>query len=321
MLLYASEIASLIGRHRYQPSHVGVVKVWQRMDHQSYEQAKDRQLYTVETELELDKQIKLDTNKIESTLDISDTSKVVEVQLNTAIHEPNGAFKAHKLNKETLQLLQESNPEEKHEVMRALCNVSDLELRPEVMARINIEVEKATKITEPAKLQEQCDLIMSIPRKADSEKIKAQVKSLVYKHRGTLTEAKAIALYEQEYGCTVKLQNSIFYKKPVGEAVVGGKVDGVVNDRLIEVKCRQNRFFDALPDYEFVQIQIYMKLTHCTVCDVIQHFRNDIKIETHEFDEDAWDRIAEGVTDFAQDFSKFLVDEHMQDKFMKQFYS
>jgi hypothetical protein len=319
MLLFASEIASLIGRHKYQASHVGLVKVWQRIDHQSYEIAKDRQLYVVETDLELDKKIKLETKKINATLNQSNVKDIVQEQLTTPIHDANDTFKAHKLNKDTLQILADSTLEEKNEIMRALCDVSDLQLKPDVIARINIEVEKATKITEPDALQKQCDVIMSIPQKADSQKIKAQVRSLVYKHRGTANEARAISAYEQHYDCTVKLQNSIFYKTPVGLAIIGGRVDGLVGDRLVEVKCRQNRFFDTLPDYEYVQIQCYMKITGCTVCDVVQFYNNEIRVDTHEFDIDAWDRIAEAISDFATGFEIFLDSHDLQDQFMDQF--
>ena len=40
-----------------------------------------------------------------------------------------------------------------------------------------------------------------------------------------------------------------------------GKIDGIENNELIEVKNRRNRLFEFIPLYEQIQTEVYFRLT------------------------------------------------------------
>ena len=290
--------------------------MWQRIDYEGFECAQERADYVSTTDKKIEEDVKLTASEGNLTNTLANVDALLKAEFNT----PLVSASAHKLTPETLQTLAKMPEADTQDAIRALCGIDDLQLRPDVVARINTEIQNAAVLQDPDAIQKKCDLIMSLPKKSDSAKVKQHVKSLLYKHRGTKGEQTAIQQYEKEYDCTVKMQNSIFYRKKLNDTVcIGGRVDGIVNDRVIEVKCRQNRFFDAVPDYEYVQIMTYMALTDKSSCDVVQFFRNEIRVDSFDFDEEAWHHIRDAVVAFAESFCQFIDDEQMQDEFMKQF--
>ena len=69
---------------------------------------------------------------------------------------------------------------------------------------------------------------------------------------------------------------------------VCGKIDGVLDNTLIEIKNRRNRLFEFIPIYEQIQTEIYFRLTNLENGKLIQNY-NDT---TSEFliykNEDLW---------------------------------
>ncbi|CAM9400436.1 unnamed protein product, partial [Sphacelaria rigidula] len=94
--------------------------------------------------------------------------------------------------------------------------------------------------------------------------------------RGTQNEHKGIASYEKAKRVKLHGKNTQFHIKRIGETStrtkvnVGGRVDGLTNDKVIEVKSRRHRFFSTLPLYEKVQVQAYMFLTDKPIAEVVQ---------------------------------------------------
>ena len=108
---------------------------------------------------------------------------------------------------------------------------------------------------------------------ATIELIKQELKSMIQKKRGNLFEKKGINQYEKKTNRVVTARNSEMFEKTITTTsdytvVIRAKVDGIdrENDCLIEHKNRVRRLFEEIPDYEKVQLEIYMRLTGLSSC-------------------------------------------------------
>ena len=95
------------------------------------------------------------------------------------------------------------------------------------------------------------------------------VKSEIQKDYGSRLESKAIEDYEAKEKVKVYDSNLKFHKIPIGkvndtEVWVGGRIDGKVGERVVEVKNRMKRFMNPLPKYDVAQLQTY-SCTYWTV--------------------------------------------------------
>lgn len=75
---------------------------------------------------------------------------------------------------------------------------------------------------------------------------------------------------------------------------VGGRVDGIRGDRVVEVKNRARRLFRRVPDYEYVQVQAYMQaLTAsgrpCSLTELTQRCGDDASTAEVERDDAFWE--------------------------------
>jgi hypothetical protein len=97
---------------------------------------------------------------------------------------------------------------------------------------------------------------------------------------------------EREIKSKVETPNTFFKKKIVTDLgvklTIGGKVDGIASifsrktesgreKVLVEIKNRQNRFFDKVPLYENIQVQIYLWILNLDKCYFIQRFNGKNK--------------------------------------------
>jgi len=101
----------------------------------------------------------------------------------------------------------------------------------------------------------------------------------------------------------IKQTNKTYFKKtglltPIKqyEWAILGKIDGLANGVLFEIKHRKNTFFYPLPLYELIQIHAYMFLTDKSSCSLMQCARRrraGVYSETAKiyFDADFWNDV------------------------------
>src|SRR5437763_15533716 len=72
-----------------------------------------------------------------------------------------------------------------------------------------------------------------------------------------------------------------------------GYINGVERNqnRVIEIKNRQHRFFNHVPLYEQVQCQAYLFLTEVEICEHTESFRSELKSTTLRFEPVFWDQV------------------------------
>ena len=108
----------------------------------------------------------------------------------------------------------------------------------------------------------------------------------------------------------IKDNNSKLYKMRLfslneHEIYVCGKIDGIENNELIEIKNRRNRLFEYIPIYEQIQIEVYFRLTGLETGKLIQNY-NDT---TSEFAIKTNNTLWESILDELQIACKIIIDQ------------
>jgi len=158
------------------------------------------------------------------------------------------------------------------------------------------------------------------------------VRQRVRQAYGTYRETASIQTIEQQTSAKVQHNNAKFYKTQVGvvgtppclTVKVGGRIDGLVNGVLREIKNRRGKFPDVLPLYDVVQVHCYMKLLQAdarcsdlpTLATVSEHRKSRgqtwSRDTTVAWDETLWQTVVEGLKRFARVFLLLLQDPQAQ---------
>ena len=78
-------------------------------------------------------------------------------------------------------------------------------------------------------------------------------------------------------------------------------MDGLTPDKVVEVKCRRNRFFTSLPMYEKVQAQAYLFLTGKPAVEVVQKYDGLTRSDEYAADAEFWGEVCDKALVFASD--------------------
>lgn len=153
--------------------------------------------------------------------------------------------------------------------------------------------------------------------------------SAINTKNGLDNELSAITMFENLYNVVVNNKNDQIYKTFINKQdnliihniILNGAVDGIVDNKsIVEVKNRQNKFFDDVPIYERIQILAYMKLTNLYECYHVQKFKNDITVTEVKYDKESfykeWKNIETGLISFIEYFEKIYFSINFQDLFL-----
>ncbi len=321
-----SDIASLTGYNRYQNSAESIKKLLQE---QLLRYKRKNEIVEIKKNIDDEDIIDIiktdivDNTRLKTTLD--DLEIKLEKEKDTKIDKIKNIIINNevKLNPNKLEIKLEKdtmvdNTEldlslHKEIVVDNICeNIIKTVKSKKLRNKLNLIKEKT--VSDDAKIE----LIQSTTENIINEKhnkIKGNVSSFVVKRYGTTNELSAIQLYEKENNCIIYGNNEKLYKQQINNFSICGKIDGFVeiNDEkyLVEVKNRQNRFFKYIPDYEKVQIMVYMFLTKTEKAIHIQKYNGSIKHEIFDrvdiFNDMMWDNVIERlniIADFVEEYKK-----------------
>ena len=188
----------------------------------------------------------------------------------------------------------ESEPESEPD-FKTLCNVGNINPK--------MYIDKITPVTNSNEIVESlveslAPIVNTIP--ITMPEIKNIVQSEIYKQHGKRTESyvedwineNVGTLTDQQKGAGINIitHNDVRWR-------VFGKVDGIVNDSVVEIKNRQNRLFHYVPEYEKVQCQLYMHIFKKPLCKLVQHYKNQYIVDDLCYDKDYVLDILEKLTD------------------------
>ena len=147
-----------------------------------------------------------------------------------------------------------------------------------------------------------------------------QTESLINKTHGTLSEQSAIDIFENKYDCKLDISQR-YYKSLVIESnginwFVGGKLDGIHDDYIVEVKNRTKGFFSYVRDYENTQIQLYLLLTDHKYAKLVEKFRESIKVTDIERDQYYIDKIFTCLKIFIKNMERFINNKTLKMEYL-----
>lgn len=309
LVLFVSELAACIGRHRYQSVPSATLKVWQRIDPAAVEAAALR-VHTTTTVRREDEPLPA---CVEQKLGPALQSQAAELQESIA------AVCKQPLQEVTPALLTAARAAATSTSgdLLALCHT------PALSAAGTESVQQAVAAVTACTGPVPDGLLVAALTAATVGHVVTpqQVQGAVYKQRGCQGEAKAVAQYEQKTASKITQRNSKFFKKQLSPLLLlGGRVDGISADgtKLVEVKCRQRRLFDTIPDYERVQLQAYMYVTGIHCCDWVQQYDGETRVRSVAFDPAAWEGMAAAALAFGDTVQALLTDETAQDTLLHE---
>ena len=99
---------------------------------------------------------------------------------------------------------------------------------------------------------------------------------------------------------TIRRKNDKIYTFKVWGISIRSKIDGVeyeddVPVRLVENKRRRNRLFNEIPEYEKVQLEVYLRTTNLKYALHIENFKDDNNVIEYIRDDIFWDDITTGI--------------------------
>ena len=297
LVIFASEMSACVGMNKYKSVEDAKLSVWQRWDPPSFRAASKPQKSAEEVFASLGPSVRDLVSRAVS----SETERAATNIVENAMNE-----KANVATDEAVDaiLLAKSKKQSVEDACKNLVG------GPEIA----IALEK--------KLKQDCGAT-DVKRAIDSvlvkdvEEAKESVVREVNTRRGIKNEHRGIASYEKSKRVKLSDKNSKFHIKRIGETTlgtpvsVGGRVDGLTPDKVVEVKCRRNHFFNTLPIYEKVQIQAYLFLTSRRVAEVVQKYDGLTRSDEYASDIGFWSEVCDKALIFASGLEKSIVDHRM----------
>eukprot|EP00879_Flechtneria_rotunda_P008415 GHRR01008815.1.p1 GENE.GHRR01008815.1~~GHRR01008815.1.p1 ORF type:complete len:337 (+),score=85.87 GHRR01008815.1:198-1208(+) len=157
----------------------------------------------------------------------------------------------------------------------------------------------------------------------------ASITSLINTERGKRDESAAIAMQTQQQGMAVVESNIHIYYITLSSpdwqlgVCLAGKVDGWLADSnaICEVKNRQHRLFNAVPIYERVQVEAYLRVTQADSCQFFEKYQNSSWSTKLTKDEELWQKVLQGLEQFVAAFHDLEHDLQLQEEVVKRTHS
>ena len=177
------------------------------------------------------------------------------------------------------------------------------EISKTVLNKVSEKSVKTNCTDESKKLQNNIQAnLKKVMKNKNIDKVNEYLTGHINKTRGIVNENKIIEKYEKKNNTKIKDNNSKLYKMKLFDIephsiYICGKIDGIENNSLIEIKNRRNRLFEFIPLYEKIQTEIYFRLTNLTQGKLIQNYNDTQSIFDIQSDDELWNTILSELMD------------------------
>ena len=97
---------------------------------------------------------------------------------------------------------------------------------------------------------------------------------------------------------------------------IGGRVEGVTNGVLVEVKKRKNKLFNYIPDYEMIQVQVYLEMFNINNCIFVEEYSNNTVRYDIGRNSNEWISIKSDLIKYGNMFIDILKDKEKMASFI-----
>lgn len=303
--LYASDLAACIGKNQYQSVDDAKIKVWMRRDPEAFVRAQQRVNVRHHTREEI----------------VRDLPIGIGESISRAVNDPSEAGAS--LAVEKMMTSPANDAGHACAIRDAIVHDTGIETVCDKLSGKSHLLPRMKKLGTDCTVEDVRKVLESVAV-GDVAEARDAVVHAVNTKRGRRNEASATDAYEASKRARVSGRNDRFLRTKIGETssgtdvLVGGRVDGVTDDRVVEIKCRRNRFFSCLVPYERVQIHAYMVLTGKDKADLVQRYNGNVKATTYAFNETFWGEVLEGAVEFAEELEELEASESLQDELLLQ---
>ncbi len=111
-----------------------------------------------------------------------------------------------------------------------------------------------------------------------NKKLQHEIEKIIMVERGTYFESKDI----KNLSFDIRIDNSLKKKQLfefehnniIYKIIIGGRIDGYVNETtILETKHRRDRLFNFIPEYEMVQMEMYLYILDLKKCIHVENFQ------------------------------------------------
>ncbi len=163
---------------------------------------------------------------------------------------------------------------------------------------------------ETARLERQAAAVASLAAAEPAQVAEATARAALLR-RGELREATVLDSVAAREGQAVAQRNDRLLRHEGNGFVLTGRVDGVVADgRVVEVKTRRN-WFARPPDYDVVQLQVYLRLLGLPVGVLEERSQRDESLARSTevtCDDAAWQAIIAGLEEAARELREATLE-------------
>ena len=142
------------------------------------------------------------------------------------------------------------------------------------------------------------------------------IRTQVYTKHGTLSEQNTSSKVMVDEQVVLRTDDSFYTidvcKLGTNRFVVVGKVDRIEENpdgtrTLVEIKNRANRLFGEVVEYEFIQIQVYLKMLGLTEARLVEQYNDQVLSHKVVFDAEMWEtQIMPGLEAFCTEFHQLM---------------
>lgn len=234
---------------------------------------------------------------------------------------------------------------------KALVQRLESQLAPEIPATIEERIEQlvqeepvvqalletpslTTEDVQRVKVQVKKE-VEALPQYTPEEKVELTqaLTSTIQTQFGIAQEAHALTTYETTTSKAVEQRNAKFWSKRLGRVecvdggyrnvLVGGRIDGLAGECVIEVKNRMTKFMTPLPKYDVYQLQTYLYLLDSDEGEIVEHLKKKAdasKSTKISRDPVLWDEnVLPYIARFAHSLGRFMdAPQETHASFLKQ---
>ena len=160
---------------------------------------------------------------------------------------------------------------------------------------------------------------INVPDSTDKEVLESCIESTVNTEYGIRNEEKVIDIINKVNDIKIDRKNKLYIKEFMPGCNLCGRVDGLYDNYIIEVKNRMRGFFKGVRDYENTQVQLYMWMLESTeYVNLEEHYNNKTKTTKIYKDNDYIEYVIEILSIFARQFKNFLNDTTLKKSYLSK---
>jgi delta 1-pyrroline-5-carboxylate dehydrogenase len=114
--------------------------------------------------------------------------------------------------------------------------------------------------------------------------LQKHMKSKVSTQHGIKHEATALDMYTEQTRASVQKHTKVLEHTHNNQYKIRGKVDGIADEKVVEIKNRARRLFGKVVPYEYCQVQLYMHMLEKSEADLVESYNGVINIFPIEYD-------------------------------------